>query len=141
MYPELEILHIAGCTAAQIKRRGLVTVGLVGTKVTMQKKYLRERLESHGLNVIVPDSEEVQSAIFGIIKYELSLGIFRDSSREYIVEALDALGRRGAQGVILGCTEIELLVRDYVALPVFPSAELHIRGIVEMLVLAAATKK
>jgi len=128
LYPDLPVLHIADCTAVAIKKAGLSTVGLLGTEPTMREAYLIEQLQKHGITVLVPDSEEAMAQIFQYIMDELGFNVFKDSTREYFVGQVRALAARGAQGVICGCTEIELLIQqEHVPeVPLFPSAELHI---------------
>eukprot|EP00041_Stephanoeca_diplocostata_P020271 m.451286 g.451286 ORF g.451286 m.451286 type:complete len:263 (+) comp21524_c0_seq4:555-1343(+) len=126
-YPDLEILHIADCTAKQIKSLGLSTVGLIGTEPTMREAYLKDRLRQHGISVVIPQEEEM-SKIFNFIMNELGFNDFKDDTRAYFVDQIRALQSYGAQGVILGCTEIELLVdQSHVPeVPLFPSAKMHI---------------
>eukprot|EP00040_Diaphanoeca_grandis_P028279 m.163498 g.163498 ORF g.163498 m.163498 type:complete len:270 (-) comp31293_c2_seq4:1633-2442(-) len=128
-HPDLEVLHIADCTAREIKKQGLKKIGLIGTQPTMQENYLKDRLKLHGLEVITPDESELKQ-IFQFIMDELGSNIFKDTTRAYFVTQLKALRDMGAEGVILGCTEIELLVNQtHVSdIPLFPSAEIHIRA-------------
>lgn len=106
---------------------GLNTVGLIGTEPTMRETYLKERLQRHGIAVVIPDEGEL-SKIFSFIMNELGFNVFIDSTRSYFVEQIRALQAHGAQGVILGCTEIELLVDQIHVpeVPLFPSAKIHI---------------
>eukprot|EP00750_Incisomonas_marina_P003007 INCI12807.1.p1 GENE.INCI12807.1~~INCI12807.1.p1 ORF type:complete len:530 (-),score=106.87 INCI12807.1:641-2230(-) len=134
-HPSVRTLHIADCTAAAIKDRGLRKVGLLGTKATLTQPYLVDRLAAHGIECIKPEHEADLDGIFNCIKYELGFGEFKDTTREYFLGQIQKLVTRGAQGIILGCTEIELLIREEHCpdTPIFPSAELHIATIAKVL--------
>jgi aspartate racemase len=122
-------LHIASPTADAVLADGLRRVGLLGTRFTMEKRFLIDRLERRGLDVIVPDVGITN--LNGIIYDELCRGIVRDESRRIYVEAIGRLQARGAEAVILGCTEINMLIDDSVSpLPVYDTTELHARGLV-----------
>lgn len=125
MYPTLPILHIADCNAKAITQHGLTTVGLIGTEPTMREAYLKDRLALHGIEVVIPDESEL-ATIFNFIMNELGFGEFKDTTRAYFAAQISALKAKGAQGVILGCTEIELLMTEDGDVPLFRSAELHI---------------
>eukprot|EP01059_Diplonema_ambulator_P007027 TRINITY_DN16567_c0_g1_i1.p1 TRINITY_DN16567_c0_g1~~TRINITY_DN16567_c0_g1_i1.p1 ORF type:complete len:249 (+),score=99.68 TRINITY_DN16567_c0_g1_i1:759-1505(+) len=133
-YPDVPLVHIADTTAAAIKKAGLSKVGLLGTEPTMRESYLKDQLAKHGIEVMVPDDDEVLSQIFQYIMKELGVNVFKDSTRAYFVEAARGLQARGAQGIILGCTEIELLIQQkhIPDFPVFPSAELHIAALAKV---------
>ena len=125
----IPLLHIADATAAAIKAQGLTRIALLGTRYTMEQDFYRARLERrHGLEVLVPpaeDREEVHRVIFE----ELSFGRILESSRAAYRRILSDLAARGAQGAILGCTEIGLLVRpEDSPVPVFDTTELHARA-------------
>lgn len=126
---DVPVIHLGDTTAQAIKAAGLTTVGLLGTGFTMDQAFYRERLESHGLKVLVP-SEEDRATVHRIIYDELCLGIVRDESRRAYQDVIARFD--GAQGVILGCTEIELLISQAdVPLPVFPTTRLHVEAAVE----------
>eukprot|EP00756_Hemistasia_phaeocysticola_P050908 Hpha_TRINITY_DN26090_c0_g1::TRINITY_DN26090_c0_g1_i1::g.115267::m.115267/K18258/CRYM; thiomorpholine-carboxylate dehydrogenase len=129
-YPSMKILHIGDTTAAAIKAKGGKKVGLLGTEPTMRESYLKDRLREHGIETIVPDTDEDLHQIFQYIMKELGVGVFKESTRAYFVEQARKLVARGAEGVIMGCTEIELLMRqqDIPEVPLFPSADLHIEA-------------
>eukprot|EP01060_Flectonema_neradi_P013309 TRINITY_DN20068_c0_g1_i1.p1 TRINITY_DN20068_c0_g1~~TRINITY_DN20068_c0_g1_i1.p1 ORF type:complete len:252 (+),score=51.96 TRINITY_DN20068_c0_g1_i1:61-816(+) len=130
-YPDVDILHIADCTARAIKSHGITTVGLLGTEPTMRERYLKDRLSLHGITAIVPESDESLTKIFNFIMKELGANVFLDSTRDFFVSEALKLQDRGCKGLILGCTEIELLIKqEHVPeLKVFPSAELHIKSL------------
>ncbi len=124
-------LHLADTTAAAILAEGLDTVGLLGTKFTMEQEFYRARLESHGISVVVP-SEAERQRVHDIIYDELVKGELNRDSREEYLDIIDRLGSAGAQGVVAGCTEIELLVtEDDVFIPYFPTTTLHAEAAVE----------
>ncbi|CAE8609301.1 unnamed protein product [Polarella glacialis] len=128
--PKLPILHIADCVAAAAKGAGSLSLGLLGTEPTMRDgSWLKQRLAAHGVKVVTPSSADDQRRCYDIIKQELSFNIFREESRQFFVDLARKLyHEEGATGgVILGCTEIELLVRKVDAddVPFFRSAELH----------------
>lgn len=106
----IPLLHIADATGAQLISDNLNTIGLLGTKFTMQQGFYKDRLtDKFSINVLVPTDNE-QEIIHRVIYQELCLGIVDDSSREQYLHIIQNLTQRGAQGIILGCTEIGLLV-------------------------------
>ena len=126
---QIPLLHIADPTAEAIRRREFTAVGLLGTAFTMEQEFYRGRLESRfGLEVHVPD-ERSRELVHGVIYSELCRGIISDSSRQAFCRVVDDLAEQGAQAVILGCTEIGLLLGPGdVSLPLFDTAELHARA-------------
>jgi aspartate racemase len=121
----LPLLHIADATAARIRAAGLARIGLLGTRFTMEQDFYRARLESHGIAVLVPEAD-ARATVHRVIYEELCLGVVRDDSRERYREVMADLVRRGAEGVILGCTEIGLLVGDAdTTVPTFDTARIH----------------
>jgi aspartate racemase len=128
----IPLLHIADAAAAEVRSRGLTTVGLLGTRFTMEQDFYRERLEKqHGLKVLIP-GEADRNTVHEIIFRELGKGIILEQSREAYVEVIRELHTRGAEGVILGCTEIPLLIRpeDY-PIPLFDTTAIHAAAAVE----------
>ncbi|MDZ4177829.1 MAG: aspartate/glutamate racemase family protein [Coriobacteriia bacterium] len=128
----IPLLHIADVTGTAIAGHGIGTVGLLGTKFTMAEEFYRARLtERFGLSVLVPDAEERQ-LINRTIYEELCCGVIAESSREAFREIIGGLVERGADGIVLGCTEIPLLVSaDDSPVPLFDTGELHARAAVE----------
>jgi aspartate racemase len=121
----LPLLSIVDATARAIQRAGLRTVGLLGTRFTMEKSFYVDRLASHGIAAIVPDVVD-RHDVHRVIMKELSLGVLRDDSRRRYLQIIDGLAERGAQGVVLGCTEIPLLVRaEDTRIPLFDTTTLH----------------
>jgi aspartate racemase len=125
------LLHLADATARAVRAAGVEVVALLGTRYTMEQGFYRDRLESHGLTVLVPDSQD-RGTIHRVIYDELVRGEIREESRRSYLEIIDRLQARGAQGVIAGCTEIELLVGpDDVQCAYFPTTRLHAMAAVE----------
>lgn len=123
------MLHIATPTADALLADGIETVGLLGTRFTMEKRFYIDELEARGLEVLVPDVGITN--LNGIIYEELCLGIVRDESRRTYVEAIQRLQARGAEAVILGCTEICMLIDDSVSpLPTYDTTDLHAKALV-----------
>ncbi|QSX78828.1 aspartate/glutamate racemase family protein [Agrilutibacter solisilvae] len=119
------LLHIADATAGRITAAGLARVGLLGTRFTMEQAFYRERLEAAGLEVLLPDAA-ARERIHAVIYDELCRGVIEAGSREYFRGAIAALVVQGAQGIILGCTEIGLLVGpDDAPVPLFDTARIH----------------
>ena len=124
----IPLLHIAEVTAGKLKEAGITSVGLLGTRYTMTQPFYIEVLTGSGIKVLVPEGGEAIQTVNDIIFNELCVGIVRDSSKEMLLSAIRQLQNRGAQGVILGCTELGLLVGDEdVELPVFDTALIHAR--------------
>jgi aspartate racemase len=122
-------VHIAAPTADALLADGIGKVGLLGTRFTMEKRFYIEALEQRGLEVLVPDVGITN--LNGIIYEELCLGIVREESRRIYVEAIARLAARGAEAVILGCTEICMLIDDSVSpLPTYDTTDLHARALV-----------
>ncbi|MEX1228392.1 MAG: aspartate/glutamate racemase family protein [Marinobacter sp.] len=108
---ELPLLHIADATAEALLQDGITRVGLLGTRFTMEQAFYRERLEAHGIEVIVPD-ESQRNIIHKVIYEELCRGVINPDSRAAYLDIVSSLADKGAQAVILGCTEIGLLINS-----------------------------
>lgn len=128
----IPLLHIADPTALEIKRAGYSTVGLLGTRFTMEQAFYRDRLsERHGLRVIVPDAQD-RETIHRVIYQELCLGVVSAASRSEYRRVIESLASQGAQAIILGCTEISLLVdQQDSAVPLFDTTAIHARAAAE----------
>jgi aspartate racemase len=125
-------LHLADATADAVRAAGLTKVGLLGTIFTMEQDFYANRLRHHGLEVLVPGAEDRQR-LNTIIYDELCLGVVRAESRTFYLAAIDRLVTDGADGIILGCTEIELLIdQSHLATPVFPTTRLHVEAAVAL---------
>ena len=126
----IPLLHLADATAAAVRSAGVETVGLLGTAFTMEQDFYRDRLAGHGLRVLVPEADD-RAEVHRVIYEELCLGVVREESREAYRQVIGRLVEAGAQGVVLGCTEIELLVgQDDSPVPVFPTTRLHVEAAV-----------
>ena len=125
---DIPFLHLGDVVASATKERGLSKVGLIGTAFTMSRDFFTDRIASHGLEVVVPDARHHEN-VNRIVYDELVHGKVLDASRSTIVGLIDELWDAGAQGVILGCTELELLVHQADSeLPVFPCTTLHVEA-------------
>lgn len=129
----IPLLHIADATAEAIRARGLNRVALLGTKFTMEGDFYRGRLsDMHGLDVLIPEDAD-REAIHRVIYNELVLGIIRDESRQAYRRIIGKLTAEGAEGVILGCTEIGLLIRpEDSPVPLFDTTVVHARAAVDL---------
>jgi len=125
------LLHIGDTTADAVHAAGLTTVGLLGTRFTMEQPFLREHLAARGLEALVPPATD-RSTVHDVIFDELCVGVVREESRQAYRAVIASLVEAGAQGIVLGCTEIELLVgADDTPVPVFPTTRLHVTAAVE----------
>ncbi|GKU77830.1 aspartate/glutamate racemase family protein [Paenibacillus sp. L3-i20] len=121
----IPILHIADATADQINQAGISAVGLLGTKYTMEQDFYKSRIESAGIHVLVPGIED-RETVNKIIYDELCLGKIEQSSRDYYKRVIGRLVERGAEGIILGCTEIGLLItQEDSEVPLFDTTVIH----------------
>ncbi len=129
---KITFLHIADPTATAVKSANIQRIGLLGTRFTMEQDFYRGRLEAqHGLQVLVPDAADRQ-IVHDIIYQELCLGIVREESRQAYREVIERLSARGAQGIILGCTEIAMLIAPTDSrVPVFDTTAIHATSAVE----------
>jgi aspartate racemase len=119
------VLHIADAVGAEVRARGMRKVGLLGTRFTMEQPFYRDRLAAHGFDVVVPGREQ-RELVHRVIFEELVRGVLREPSREAYARIVADLADDGAEAVILGCTEIELLIGEKdTPVPVLPSARLH----------------
>ncbi|MBF2036424.1 MAG: aspartate/glutamate racemase family protein [Leptolyngbyaceae cyanobacterium T60_A2020_046] len=122
----IPLLHIADATAQQVKAQGIQRVGLLGTRFTMEEAFYRDRLsDRHGLDVVIPPVGD-REVVHRVIYEELCLGVINLASRQQYREIMARLIAAGAEGIILGCTEIELLVQAAdAAVPMFPTTRIH----------------
>ena len=126
----IPLLHVADAAAAALKAEGVQRAGLLGTAFTMEQAFYRERLAANGIEVITPEPAE-RADIHRIIFEELCLGELRDSSRQRLVQIIDALAAQGAAGIILGCTEIGLLVQQQdTPIRLFDTTRIHAQAAV-----------
>lgn len=128
----IPLLHIADATGKEIVSKGIKKVALLGTAFTMEHYFYKGRLnDEFGLNVIVPKEDE-RKIVHDIIYEELCLGVVKEESKELYLNIIDQLIERGAEAVILGCTEIGLLIsQDNCSIPVFDTTRIHAEAAVE----------
>lgn len=139
--PEIEaairipLLHIADATAETLQKDGIRSVGLLGTAFTMEEAFYKGRLsDKHGLSVIIPEAKE-RKLVHDVIYQELCLGTCKEASRQRYLRIIENLAARGAEAVILGCTEIGMLVSSaHTRIPLYDTTAIHARKAVEMAV-------
>jgi aspartate racemase len=128
---DLPFVHLADVTAEAVRGAGIANVGLLGTAFTMDQPFYRERLESHGLHVSIPGAPD-RAEVHRVIYDELVHGVVDDGSRQLYQQVIGRLVDAGAEGIVLGCTEIELLVGpDDSPVPTFATTALHVRALVD----------
>jgi len=121
----LPVIHIATETAAEIERQNVKTVALLGTKFTMEMDFFRSKLDAKNIGVLIPDEEDRAFVHYTIFE-ELGRGIVNPDSRKRYISIIESLVAKGAQGAILGCTEIPMLVKPGdVSVPVFDTTQIH----------------
>lgn len=124
------IIHIVSSTANAIKKDKLRTVGLLGTKFTMEMDFYRQKLEENNIAVLIPEGKTAIDTIQHIVKEELGKGIVTEKSKKQFMQFSEQLIERGAEGIILGCTEIPMLIgKDDFTVPVFDTTKIHVRSI------------
>lgn len=127
----IPILHIADATIDQLKQEGITKVGLLGTKYTMTQDFYKERIIDQGIEVLIPDEAAIE-LVNTVIFDELCLGTINEASKQQYLAVIDQLKAEGAQGIILGCTEIGLLIQQKdVDLPLFDTTEIHCKAAVK----------
>ncbi len=129
----IPILHIADAAAEELKLNGVNKVGLLGTAFTMEQDFYKGRLmDKHGLTVITPDQED-RKLVHDVIYNELCMGEFKASSKNAYLQIIEKLSKSGAEAVILGCTEIALLVgKEKPSIPMFDTAKIHAQQSVKL---------
>ncbi len=126
-----QFIHLADTTADAVKARELSTIGLLGTRYTMEQDFYRDRLADSGLRVLVPDEPD-RTLVHDVIFDELVQGVVNETSRSAYVSVVERLLKRGAEGIVAGCTEIELLLTEAeVTVPYFRTAHLHAMAAVD----------
>jgi len=124
---QIPLLHIADAAAEKVKEKNLKKVGLLGTKYTMEQDFYKGRIkEKYNIDVIIPDTDDEREDVHNVIFNELCLGQIKDESREKYKKIIKNLAKNGAEGIILGCTEIPLLInqKDF-AIPIFDTTLIH----------------
>ncbi|MBD1850934.1 aspartate/glutamate racemase family protein [Leptolyngbya sp. FACHB-711] len=128
---QIPFLHIADATAQRIQAARIDTIGLLGTRYTMEQDFYRGRLEQHGIKVLVPDAAD-RAIVHDVIYSELCLGIIQPDSRSRYLAIIDRLISAGAEGIILGCTEIELLIQpEDCEMTLFPTTRIHAEAAID----------
>jgi aspartate racemase len=127
----IPLIHIAGATAKEIGKKKLKTVGLLGTRITMEQAFFRDRLSKAGIASIIPDENE-RNFIHASIFDELGKEIFKPETKKHYLEIIDDLNNKGAEGIIFGCTEIPLLIQQKdCRIPVFDTTLIHASAAVD----------
>ncbi|MEI7584665.1 aspartate/glutamate racemase family protein [Runella sp.] len=127
----LPIIHIVTETAKAVTQRGLVKVGLLGTKFTMEMEFYTKKLEEHGLEVLIPEKQETREYIQYTLKEELGRGVIKAETKQTYISIVKELVERGAEGVLLSCTEIPMLIsQEDVSIPIFDTTKIHSEAIV-----------
>jgi len=126
----IPLINIIDVTAEALKRDGVKRAGLLGTKFTMEDGFYQERMKRHGIEIIVPEKEEDRDAVHRIIFDELCLGIIREESERRLREIVSELKNAGAEGIILGCTELPLILKDQ---EFYDTTKLHAEAAVNFL--------
>jgi aspartate racemase len=131
----IPILHIADAIGLAVRKARLTKVGLIGTKYTVEDGFIAEWLRKYyGIEVLIPSSAASRDELHRIIQKELGMGIFKPETKQYVLEQIEDLRRRGSQGIILGCTEFSLIIdQSAVAIPVFDSTHLHAQMVVDFI--------
>lgn len=130
---ELPIVHIADATGTRIKSQGVHKVGLLGTKLTMESDFYKTKLKEKGIECLVPELAE-REYINDIITTELFKSVFRVDTRKRFIEIINKLANKGAEGIILGCTEIPLLIKQKDSdMPLFDTLHIHAEAIVDFI--------
>ncbi|AOW19687.1 aspartate/glutamate racemase family protein [Urechidicola croceus] len=121
----IPVIHIADATSKLILNKGLKKIGLLGTKYTMEKNFYTDILKSYGIEAVIPN-EEYRNEIHRVIYDELSIGEIKESSKQYYLDVIQKLIDNGVEGIVLGCTEIPLLIKQKdVSVPTFDTTTIH----------------
>lgn len=128
---QLPLIHIATVTAQAIKRKGLRKVGLLGTKFTMEQSFFRDKLAANDIETIIPDAADREHIHYTIFE-ELGRNVIKPETKDFYLGVIDKLVKQGAEGIILGCTEIPLLISpDDVSIQLFDTTLIHSKAAVE----------
>lgn len=128
---KIPLLHIVDTVAEKINEQGMTKVGLLGTKFTMEQPFYKEYLSKHGIEVVIPNEED-RKIVHDVIYNELCKGDFQEASKDKYLHIINRLSNQGAEGIILGCTEIPLLVKqEDTFVPLFDSTLLHAKAAVD----------
>jgi aspartate racemase len=128
----LPLIHIGTATANAVKQKGIKKVGLLGTKFTMELDFYRKKLEENGLIVLIPEALETRDFIQQTVKEELGRGIINQYTKSRYCNIVNDLVQKGAEGIILGCTEIPMLIsQNDFTIPVFDTTKIHSQAIID----------
>ena len=131
----LPIIHIGEETAKAVTKQGFKKAGLLGTKFTMEMDFYKKKLEEYGLEVLIPQQQETRDYIQHTVKEELGIGFINPETRTNYISIVKELADGGAECIILGCTEIPLLIsQDDFAIPIFDTTKIHSQAIVEYMI-------
>ncbi|OMQ11738.1 aspartate/glutamate racemase family protein [[Flexibacter] sp. ATCC 35103] len=130
----LPLIHIGTETAKAVKQQEITTIGLLGTSFSMEMDFYKDRLKSFGLNVLIPEKQETRDYIQHVLKEELGRGIINPDSKQNYIKIANELIKSGAEGIIVGCTEIPLLIdQSHFSVPVFDTTKIHSEAIVNFI--------
>ena len=137
---DIPLVHIADCTGKALANDGITSVGLLGTRFTMQQDFYKQRIsDDFGIHVITPDANQ-QETIHNIIYNELVMGEVKDASRNLYLDIMADLKENGAQAIILGCTEIALLIQQqHTDIPLFDTTQIHVDHALEVALASSDT--
>jgi len=129
---DLPIIHIVTAVADEINKRGMKKVGLIGTKFTMEMDFYKENLRGNGIEAVVPASLDTRDFMQYRIKEEMGKGIFTEETKQSFISIINDLVEEGAEGIILGCTELPILINQKdIKVPVFDTTKIHANAAVE----------
>ena len=132
---KIPIIHIGAETSKAVNKQGLKKVGLLGTKFTMEMDFYKNKLKEFGLEVIIPEKQETRDYIQFTVKEELGIGYINAETKKNYITIANELVERGAEGIILGCTEIPMLIsQNDFKIPIFDTKKIHSQAIVEYIV-------
>jgi len=130
---QIPVIHIASATATEINKQGISKVGLLGTRFTMERDFFKDKLKEQGITAILPDDDE-RAFIHDTIGNEFGRGIFKPETKAYYIDVMKKLVDRGAGGIILGCTEIPMLIKpEDMDIPLFDTTLIHSKAAVEFM--------
>ncbi len=133
---ELPLIHIGTETAKAIANEKITTIGLLGTQFTMEMDFYKDHLKTFGLNVLIPEKQETRNYMQQVLKEELGRGIINVESKQNYIKIANELISHGAEGIILGCTEIPLLIdQSDFSVPIFDTTKIHSEAIVNFILL------
>lgn len=128
---QLPLIHIATATANAISAQGLKKVGLLGTKFTMERPFFRDKLTGQNIEVLIPDNKDREFIHYTIFE-ELGRNLFKPETKQFYLDVMHKLAEQGAEGIIMGCTEIPLLIKaEDIDIPLFDTAQIHSDAAVE----------